>query len=46
MNSNVFLRHMKELTKNMIATTRQINERDRWRSDYGYEDDFEHDLWV
>jgi len=43
MNSDVFLRHMKELTKNMIETTRQINERDRWRSDYGYEDDLEHD---
>ena len=43
MNSDVFLRHMKELTKNMIETTRQINERDRWRSDYRYEDDLEHD---
>ena len=43
MNSDVFLRHMKEVTKNMIENTRQINERDRWRSDYGYEDDLEHD---
>ena len=43
MNSDVFPRHMKELTKNMIETTRQINERDRWRSDYGYEDDLKHD---
>ena len=43
MNSDVFLRHMKELSKNMFKTTRQINERDRWRSDYGYEDDLEHD---
>ena len=43
MNSNVFLRHMKEVTKNMIENTRQINERDRWRSYYGYEDDLEHD---
>ena len=43
MNSDVFLRHMKELTKNMIENTRQINERDRWRSNYGYEDDLEHD---
>ena len=34
---------MKELTKNMIETTRQINERDRWRSDYEYEDDLKHD---
>ena len=43
MNSDVFLRHMKEVTKNMIENSRQINERDRWRSDYGYEDDLEHD---
>ena len=43
MNSNVFLRHMKEVTKSMIENTRQINERDRWRLDYGYEDDLEHD---
>ena len=43
MNSDVFLRHMKELTKKTIETTRQINERDRWRSEYGYEDDLEHD---
>ena len=43
MNSDVFLRHMKEVTKNMIETSRQINERDRWMSDYGYEDDLEHD---
>ena len=43
MNSDVFLRHMKEVTKNMIENTRQINERDRWRSNYGYEDDIEHD---
>ena len=43
MNSDVFLRHMKEVNKNMIENTRQINERDRWRSDYGYEDDLEHD---
>ena len=43
MKSDVFLKHMKELTKNMIETIRQINERDRWRSDYGYEDDLEHD---
>ena len=27
----------------MIENTRQINERDRRRSDYGYEDDLEHD---
>ena len=46
MNSDVFLRHMKELTKNMIENTRQINERDRWRSDYGYEDDLEHDMGM
>ena len=43
MNSDVFLRHMKEVTKNMIENTTQLNERDRWRSDYGYEDDLEHD---
>ena len=43
MNSDVFLRHMKEVTKSMIENTRQINERNRWRSDYGYEDDLEHD---
>ena len=42
MNSDVFLRHMKELTINMI----EINERDRWRLDYGYEDDLEHDYWY
>ena len=43
MNSDVFLKHLKEVTKNMIETNRQINERNRWRSDYGYEDDLEHD---
>ena len=43
MNSDVFLRHMKELTKNMIKNTRQINKRDRRILDYGYEDDLEHD---
>ena len=43
MNSDVFLKHMKDLTKNMIENTRQINERDRRRSYYGYENDFEHD---
>ena len=43
MNSDVFLKHMKEVTKNMIEASRQINERDRWRSDYGYEDDLKHD---
>ena len=43
MNSDVFLRHMKEVTKNMIENTRQINKRDRRRSDYKYEDDLEHD---
>src|SRR5713101_4439480 len=43
MNSDVFLKHLKEVTKNMIETNRQINERNRWRSDYEYEDDLEHD---
>ena len=43
MNSDVLLKHMKEVTKNMIENTRQINERNRWRSDYRYEDDIEHD---
>jgi len=43
MNSDVFLKHLKEVTKNMIKTNRQINERNRWRSEYGYEDDLEHD---
>ena len=43
MNSNVFLKHLKEVTKNMTETNRQINERNRWRSDYKYEDDLEHD---
>ena len=43
MNSDVFLRHMKELTKNMIENTRQINKRDIRRSDCRYEDDLEHD---
>src|SRR5712692_3902230 len=43
MNSNVFLRHMKEVNKHMIENTRQICERNRWRSDYGYDDDLEHD---
>ena len=39
MNSDLFLKHMKELTKNMIG----INKRDIWRSYYGYEVDIEHD---
>ena len=43
MNSDVFLRHLKEVTKNMIETNIQISERNRWRSDYGCEDDLEHD---
>ena len=43
MNSDVFLKHLKEVTKNMIENNRQINERNRWRSEYGYEDDLEHD---
>ena len=43
MNSDVFLKHLKEVTKNMIETNRQINERNRWRIDYRYEDDLEHD---
>ena len=43
MNSDVFLKHLKEVIQNMIETNRQINERNRWRSEYGYEDDLEHD---
>ena len=43
MNSDVFLKHLKEVTKNMIETNRQISERNRWRSHYRYEDDLEHD---
>ena len=43
MNSDVFSRHMNEAIKSMVETSRQINERNRWRSDYGYEDDLEHD---
>ena len=35
MNSNIFIRRMKELSKS-------INELDR-KLDYGYEDDLEHD---
>ena len=43
MNSDVFLKRLKEVTKNMIETNWQISERNIWRSDYGYEDDLEHD---
>ena len=43
MNSDVFLKHLKEVTKNMIETNKQINERNRWRSDYEYDDDLKHD---
>ena len=43
MNSDVFLKHLKEVTKNMIETNRQISERNRWRLDYGYEDDLKLD---
>ena len=43
MNSEVLLRRMKELIENINEARRKINERDRWRSNYGYEDDFEHD---
>ena len=34
---------MKELNESINEAKRRINERDRWRSDYGYEDDLAHD---
>ena len=43
MNSDVLLRRMKELTEDIKEARRQINERDRWRSDSWYEDDADHD---
>ena len=43
MNLDAFLKHLKEVTKTMIETNRKINERNRWRSEYGYEDDLKHD---
>ena len=43
MNSDIFLRHVKELTKNINELERQIDERDKWRSDSWYEYDLDHD---
>ena len=34
---------MKELNESINEAKRRINGRDRWRSDYEYEDDLEHD---
>ena len=34
---------MKELHESINEAKRRMNERDRWRSNYGYEDDLEHD---
>ena len=43
MNSDVLLRCVKELTENINEVKRQINKRDKWRSDSWYEDDLDHD---
>ena len=43
MNSDVLLRRMKELNENINEAKRQINKRDKWRSDSWYEDDLDHD---
>ena len=45
MNSNLleFLQTLKKCTEIVINIKKQDDERDRWRSDYGYEDDLEHD---
>ena len=34
---------MKKLTENINEARRKINERDKWRSNYWYEDDIDHD---
>ena len=43
MNSDVILRRTKELIENINEVRRQINERDKWRSDSWYEDNLDHD---
>ena len=43
MNSNVLLRRMKKLTKNINELGRQVNERDKWRTNSWYEDELDHD---
>ena len=43
MNSNIFIRRMKELNESINELERKIDERDKWRSDSWYEDDLDHD---
>ena len=44
MNTDIFIRRMKELNESINEAKRRINGRDRWRSNYGYEDDLEHSM--
>ena len=43
MNSDVFLRSIEELNKIITKLKKQKEERNRWRSNSWYKDDFEHD---